>query len=61
MTVSQRKAAHLLRVTVEEQVGHDVPRNVAEDRSSQSEDLTRQHPPHQTNRVVVLATQQVKH
>merc|ERR1719211_739564 len=41
----------LLGVAVEEQVGHNLPRRATADGSSQSENLTGQHPPHQTDAV----------
>ena len=40
-----------LRVTVEEQVGHHVPLQLARDGSAETQDLAGQQPPHQTDRV----------
>merc|ERR1719206_507941 len=47
----------LLRVSVEEQVGHDLPRHIPADGTPQPQDLPCQHPPHQTQalRALIIA------
>merc|ERR1719430_2401090 len=42
---------HLLGISVEEQVGHDLPWQVPGDRAPQPENLSCQHPPHQADRL----------
>ena len=45
---------YLFRVPVEEKVNHDLPGHLAADGASQAEDLTGQHPPHETDGVDAL-------
>merc|ERR1719192_2918683 len=44
----------LLGVSVEEEIGHDLPRSTATDGSPESEHLPGEHPPHQTDAVGAL-------
>mmetsp|Transcript_18331 Transcript_18331/g.46924 ORF Transcript_18331/g.46924 Transcript_18331/m.46924 type:complete len:318 (+) Transcript_18331:133-1086(+) len=45
---------HLLRVAVEEKVNHDIPRLHAVDGAAEAEDLTREHPVKQADRVLAF-------
>ena len=49
--VNNTNLVSLLRVTVEEQIGHNIPLAVTGDCATQTQDLTGQHPPHETNAV----------
>jgi len=51
---SQGRPSYLLRISVEVQIGHDLPCVLPGDSSPHPENLPGQHPPHQTNRVVTL-------
>merc|ERR1740124_974061 len=44
----------LLRISVEEQIGHHLPWHVSANRPPQSENLPSQHPPHQTKTIGTL-------
>ena len=46
--------AHLLWVSVEVEIDHDLPGDVAADGSTQTQHLPGQHPPHQTDGVDAL-------
>ncbi|CAN8002296.1 unnamed protein product, partial [Ixodes hexagonus] len=50
----QRHATHLLGVPVEEEIDHDLPRDVSDDGPSHAQHLPGQHPPHEADGVLAL-------
>lgn len=46
--------AYLLRVTVEEEVRHDLPGQVSTDAATKTKNFTAEEPPHQPQRVLTL-------
>lgn len=44
----------LIRITVEEQINHDIPWHFTANTSTQTQYFTSQHPPHKTNGMIGL-------